>query len=107
LFLCIIKFVCSRSKKKVIVIIVVAVIIVIVIIEVAVIIVIVIIEVAVIIVIFVGYNTNGYRIWDPNTVKTYVSRDVTFTNKPVIPNKQQEMERVIDPVTFPDEQHTK
>jgi hypothetical protein len=47
--------------------------------------------------IFVGYNTNGYRIWDPNTENIYVSRDVTFTNKPVIPNKQQEMVRVTDP----------
>jgi hypothetical protein len=47
--------------------------------------------------IFVGYNTNGYRIWDPNTEKIYVSRDVTFTNKPVILNKQQEMVRVTDP----------
>jgi hypothetical protein len=47
--------------------------------------------------IFVGYNTNGCRIWDPNTEKICVSRDVTFTIKPVIPNKQQEMVRVTDP----------
>ncbi|PNF16926.1 hypothetical protein B7P43_G03693 [Cryptotermes secundus] len=51
--------------------------------------------------IFVGYNTNGYRIWDPNTERTCVSRDVTFTSKPVTTNKQKEMERVTDPEDKP------
>ncbi|PNF42995.1 hypothetical protein B7P43_G09561 [Cryptotermes secundus] len=51
--------------------------------------------------IFVGYSTNGYRIWDPNTERTYVSRDVTFTSVPVTTNKQKEMERVADPEDKP------
>ena len=51
--------------------------------------------------IFIGYNTNGYRMWDPNTESTYVSRDVTFTSKPVTTNKQKEMERVTDPEDKP------
>jgi hypothetical protein len=42
--------------------------------------------------IFVGYNMNGYRIWDPNTKKTYTSRNVTFVNEPKIPNIQKEIE---------------
>jgi hypothetical protein len=31
--------------------------------------------------IFVGYNTNGYRIWDPNIKRTYISRDSIFKNE--------------------------
>ena len=46
--------------------------------------------------IFVEYNTNGYRIWDPNTERNYVSTDVTFTSKPATTSKQKEMERVTD-----------
>jgi hypothetical protein len=45
--------------------------------------------------IFVGYNTNGYRIWDPNTKGTYVSRDAIFKNEPKIPNKQKQLEKAI------------
>lgn len=31
--------------------------------------------------IFVGYGTNGYRLWDPDTQKTFISRDVVFINQ--------------------------
>jgi hypothetical protein len=45
--------------------------------------------------IFVSYNTNGYRIRDPNTKRTYFSRDAIFKNEPKMPNKQKRIEKAI------------
>ena len=43
--------------------------------------------------IFVGYAVNGYRIWDRESKKIYVSRDVTFFG---IQNKENENEPTLN-----------